>query len=410
MVTVLVGCGGGGGGAWQGSLTDSAGIALVSNPAQGMWTPADAWTVNEELRIGTAEGDPDYQFGELIPPNCVALTSDGQIVVLDGQGRHLKVFTPDGKYQRTIGRAGGGPGELGAVRGAVVLMAPGDTIVVSDLGNQRVSLYLLDGTFVRSFPQSFADGIPIRWEVAGDGRIVAQLRRLALPGSTSPPDTMDAIVVRHLDGTLGDTLMRVPSGKSATFSSGGPQINIFSPEPAWALLGNRILYAVSNDYRIGIYMAGGQLQRVIGKAFQENPVAAADQQTVKDLLRKAWSDAGATPDVVGQLVTRVHFAANYPAFAQIMGGPDGSIWVQQIQAPSKLSPEEQKGFNLQYDLAARVWDVFDGEGRFLGGVAMPRRFQPVQFIGDKIYGIQRDELDVQYVVRLGIVKGKAVAS
>jgi len=410
VVVSLVACGSGSKGGWSGTVTDSAGIAIVKNPTQGVWGSGDAWTVKEELRIGTAEGEAEYQFGELLPPNCIAVASDGQIVVLDGQGRHLKVFTPDGKYQRTIGKAGGGPGELGAARGAVVLMAPGDTVVVSDIGNQRVNLYLLDGTFVRSFPQSFADGIPIRWEVAGDGRIVAQYRRLALPGTSGPVDTMDVIVVRRLDGTVGDTLMRVPSGKSATFSSGGPEFNIFSPEPSWALLGNRVLYAVSDDYRIGIYMAGGQLQRVIEKAFEESPVAAADQQTVKDLLRKAWSDAGATPDVLPQLLARVHFAADYPAFAQFMGGPDGSIWVQQIQAPSELSPEERKGFNLQYDLAAREWDVFDGDGRFLGVVAMPRRFQPVQFIGDKIFGVQRDEEDVQYVVRLGIVKGAATGN
>ena len=54
--------------------------------------------------------------------------------------------------------------------------------------------------------------------------------------------------------------------------------------------------------------------------------------------------------------------------------------------------------------------MFDNEGRFLGVVSMPRRFQPVLFVDDKIYGIQRDELDVQYVVRLGIVKGAATAS
>jgi hypothetical protein len=411
IVVSLVGCGGGSTGGWQGSVSDSAGIAIVKNPAAGVWGAGDAWTVAEELRIGTAEGNPDYQFGEIrAGPGFtpLAIANDGRIVVLDQQAQHLKVFSSDGKYERTIGGPGGGPGEL--QRGApAVLLTGGDSLLVSDIGNQRANIYLLDGTFVRSFRLSFADGIPVKWESTPDGRVVAQFRRLALPGTTGPADTMDVIVVRRLDGTVGDTLMRVPSGKSATFSSGNPEFNIFSPEPSWALLGDHVLYAVSDNYRIGIYTPGGQLERVITKTFQESPVAAADQQTVKDLLRKAWSDAGATTELVGQLLARVHFAANYPAFAQFMGGPDGSIWVQQIQAPSKLSPEERKGFNLQYDLAAREWDVFDSEGKFLGVVAMPRRFQPVQFIGDKIYGIQRDELDVQYVVRLGIVKGNAAA-
>ena len=33
---------------------------------------------------------------------------------------------------------------------------------------------------------------------------------------------------------------------------------------------------------------------------------------------------------------------------------------------------------------------------------MPLRFQPIKFQGMDIYGIQRDELDVQYVVKLTI--------
>lgn len=409
LIVSLAACGGGQKGSWQGSVRDSAGVAIVSNPSTGVWAPGDAWTVKEELRIGTAEGEPEYQFGQVAPGSSIAVGSDGRIVVLDQQAQHLRVFTADGKYERTIGGPGGGPGELG--RGAsAVLWTPGDTILVSDIGNQRANLYQLDGTFIRSFPLSFVDGIPIRWESAADGRIVAQFRKFAFPGSTTPPDTMDAIVVRRLDGTVGDTLMRAPSGKTASFSGRAPEFHIFSPEPAWALLGDRILYGVSDRYRIGVYTAGERIERVVEKPFEREVVADADQQEVKDLMRKAWTDAGLPAQAIAQLMTGVHFAQNYPAYAQIIGGTDGSIWVQHIQAPSKLSPEQRKAFNLQYDLAAREWDVFDRDGRFLGVVTMPQRFQPVQFVGDKIYGIQRDELDVQYVVRLGIVKGKAAAS
>jgi hypothetical protein len=409
LVASVVACGGAAGGAWQGTVTDSAGVAIVKNPAQGIWAPDEAWTVTEELRIGTAEGDPDYQFGQVAPGSSIAVASDGRIVVLDQQAQHLKVFTADGKYERTIGGPGGGPGELGRAASAV-LLAPGDTILVSDIGNQRANLYQLDGTFLRSFPLSFTSGIPFRWETDADGRIIAQLRRLAFPGSTAPPDSTDVLVVRNLDGTVGDTLMHVPSGKTVSFSGGAPEFNFFSAEPAWALQGNRILYGVNDQYRIGIYAAGGKLERIVEKPFERDAVGEADQQAMKDLLRRAWTQAGATPQQVGQLMTGVHFAEKYPAYAQMMAGADGSIWVQHVQAPSKLSEEDRKTFNPQYDLASRQWDVFDRDGRFLGALAMPRRFQPVQFVRDKVYGIQRDELDVQYVVRLGIVKGKAAAS
>ena len=47
-------------------------------------------------------------------------------------------------------------------------------------------------------------------------------------------------------------------------------------------------------------------------------------------------------------------------------------------------------------------DLFDAEGRYLGTVTMPDRFTPMRFIGDLVYGVWRDELDVQYAVRLRI--------
>ncbi len=393
--------------AWQGTVTDSAGITIVRNPTQGTWSADQRWTVEETLRIGTAEGDPEYQFGQ-VPASpgvaAIATASGGEIVVLDQQGQHVKVFTPEGRYARTIGGPGGGPGEIGLGASAVII-APGDTILVSDIGNQRANLYLLDGTFVRSFPLSFADGIPFRWESAPDQRIVAQLRRLAFPGSTAPPDTMDVLVERNLDGSVGDTLMRVPSGKTVSFSGGAPEFKFFSPEPVWGLLGDRVLYAVSDQYRIGVYAPGGALERIVEKPFEREVVTGDDQDAVKDLLRRAWSDAGVPAQAVTQLMSRVQFAEHYPAFAQMIAGFDGSIWIQHIQAPSKLPPEAREGFNPQYDLASREWDVFDRDGRYLGIVAMPLRFQPVRFVGDRIYGVQRDELDVQYVVVLKLVNG-----
>jgi hypothetical protein len=405
-LAVLGGCSGAGGGPrWAGTVTDSAGVQVVHNPAEGVWRPGSEWTVTEALRIGTAEGEPEYQFAQIMASPgvpAVAVASDGRIIVLDTQAQLLKVFSPGGAYERTLGGPGGGPGEL-APGASAVLITPGDTVLVSDMGNQRANLYLLDGTFVRSFPLPFAEGIPFRWESTTDGRVIAQLRRLAFPGSSGPPDTMDVLVERRLDGTLGDTLMRVPSGQTLKFSGGAPEIRLFSPEPAWALSGEHVLYGVSDAFRIGVYAHGGALQRVVDKPFTREPVTGADQEMYKDMMRKAAAGQ-APPEQINQFIQMVKFAEFYPAFAQIVGGPGGSMWVQQLQTASSLPPEQREDYNPQQDIGSPRWDVFDAEGRFLGVVTMPARFQPVRFAGDKIYGVQRDELDVQYVVVLNLVR------
>jgi hypothetical protein len=61
MAVAVTACAGGDG-AWTGTVRDSAGITIVSNTDDGVWTASDRWRVEEDLRIGAAEGDPEYQF------------------------------------------------------------------------------------------------------------------------------------------------------------------------------------------------------------------------------------------------------------------------------------------------------------------------------------------------------------
>ena len=53
---------------------------------------------------------------------------------------------------------------------------------------------------------------------------------------------------------------------------------------------------------------------------------------------------------------------------------------------------------------APEYDVFDPEGRYLGTMTPPKDFVPVLAQGEYLYGIQGDDLDVMYVVRLRLVR------
>jgi hypothetical protein len=142
---------------------------------------------------------------------------------------------------------------------------------------------------------------------------------------------------------------------------------------------------------------------VIEKPFTLLPVTDADKEPFKRALRKAILDQGAPPQIATQLVdTRLHFAPNYPAFTQMLAGPFGTIMVQQIDPLANLSEEERENFDFTSAGGSPRWDVFDDQGRYLGVMMMPEDFQPIRFRGNEIYGVQRDELDVQYVVKLRV--------
>ena len=104
--------------------------------------------ITEHLRIGTAGGDPNYQFGQI---SGIAELSDGRLAVLDAQAQHLRIFSADGMHLRTIGRAGSGPGEFGLGAGPV-LIGPGDSIYVPDVSNQRLNKFTPEAEPVGSSP------------------------------------------------------------------------------------------------------------------------------------------------------------------------------------------------------------------------------------------------------------------
>lgn len=391
---------------WVGSVTDSAGVAIVSNPAGGVWTPTDNWTIEQELQIGALEGDPQYQFGQVA---SITADSEGRIFVLDMQAQHIQVYSPEGEYLQTIGQKGGGPGEL--QQAMFLFMGPGDTLLVPDIGNQRVNRYAPDGSPAGSFRLALEQGLPLLFKATSTGMIAEQIRPLSLPGQPAIENPEDAIVLLESDGTVIDTVKTFPSGETFNLAGPSPEINIYSPEPVWEITDDlKLLFGVNNEYRVGVYSSDGTLERIVTMPFELKPVSDTDKDGVMGYLEKTWSDAGVPAQMMPQLKNMVHFAEYLPAFSFISSGPNGTIWVQHVQPASELSEEELESYDLLQDSGAPDWDVFDSEGRFLGVVSMPPRFAPRLFRGDMIYGVWRDELDVQYVVRLRIVGDLSVGA
>jgi hypothetical protein len=394
-------CAAGEGSEWAGTITDSAGIQIIENPAMGSWDENTRWQLTEEFRIGSAEGDINYQFGQI---TGVTVGGSGDIYVLDQQAAEIRVFAASGEYLRTIGTSGGGPGEIGALGGAALIDAPADTLGVVDMRNMRVQHFVESGSPAGNYRIDMADGIPIKWQDSQSGLAVVQVRPMQFTPDQPVADSMDTIVARRTDGTTVDTLMKVPAGKTFSMSGGSPEFHFFSPEPMWALaVGGGVWYGVNNTYEIGLYDDAGTLVRMVKKPFEPMVVAEEDKTIMVDMIINAIGQQGqAPPQMIEQFRSAISFEDMYPAYQQFFGGPAGSLWVQHLQVPSELTEAERQDFNPMNSPGSRSWDVFDSEGRFLGVIQMPNKFRPLRFTDDRIYGVWRDELDVQYVMALRV--------
>lgn len=391
---------------WAGTITDSAGVTIVSNPAEGIWNEAGRWTVEEDLRIGAVEADPEYQFGE-IAIGGITTDSRGRIYVLDSHTQDIKVFSPEGEYLRALGGRGGGPGEL---RNAwYVLMGPGDTLMVPDYGNQRVNLYSPGGSVAGSFSMPTEEGWRWTFRASSSGLLTEQMRPVWWADDPGP-DPMSVIVVRATDGTATDTLLKFPSGQMRSYETPGVS-RLYYPEPAWDLTDDRqLLFGVNDEYRISVYSLNGKLKRIITKQHEPRPVTDRDIQVIRDYFEARWIRDGVPAERYARLHRRWQYGEFFPAFMALASGPAGTIWAQHALPPSEMSETEVFSLNFHEEWASRDWDVFDAEGRFLGVVTLPQLFTAKLFRGDKIYGVWRDELEVQYVVRLRIVGDLAIGA
>ena len=386
--------------AWDGTITDSAGVAIVNNTDTPLWPAGEEWTVTEDLRIGTVAGEPEYQFGQL---GFVDVAPDGTIYALDAQSQEVKAFDGQGTYLKTVAGPGGGPGELG--RGAVfVYVDPDGGLVVPDLGNARVNRYSPEGEPAGSFPIQIQGGIPALWVLDDQGRLMAQLRGMNVPGMEALEEG-DPIVVYDTTGVVVDTVALLPKGQTlAGTTEGQLSMVIFSAEPVWDIASDgSIFYAMNDQFRIFVNDPQGNLLRIIKRDVERKPVEERDRNAILRLMRQQYAEFGVPTAQIEQIMQGVGFADYYFALGQIFIGPEETLWVQRIQSARDLAGDMGEEFEFDpQDIGSPEWEVFDAEGRFLGVVTMPDRFRPVNTDGDEIYGVYRDELDVQYVMRLQV--------
>jgi 6-bladed beta-propeller len=389
-----IACGGSessGGPTWAGTVSDSAGVQVVHNPEEGMWTERTGWSLTEEVSVGGLSGDIEYEFGQI---TGVDVDAEGNLYIADLQAQEIRVFDPSGIYLRTIGKPGSGPGEIGP-GGLVGVFVIGDEVFVPDMANARINRFTLDGEALEAQTLDVLAGIPIRWDrVAED--VIAQRRTVNTDATAQDAfePTGDPVVTMNRE--TPQILATLPIGQSIQFNAGGiPRIKIFDPEPVWdAGDDGRILVALNNSVRIEVWSADGVLEQIVFRDHEPKPVTELDQRVFKDLVAEQASAQGAPPAAVQQFLSTMEFADFYPAFATLAVGPSGSVWAQRIRTVAETGGEED--FNPQ-DLGSNEWDVYNVDGHYLGVFTFPGKFQPIKVIGDRFYGIHRDELDVPSV-------------
>jgi hypothetical protein len=380
--------------------------------------------------VGELEGEEYENFAGITD---VAFDGAGNLYVLDATAYRVIVFDPAGRYLRTIGRQGDGPGEFGFPSALAVL--PNGELVVNDAARSNLQIFGPDGTFRRTVMVDELGRVVGRMRVSPRGGLITeafQTRDLINQAERgTPPARMQMpprSVVRLTIGesAAGQRLFNAPPRNlqlatprgSATGAGGmhvAMSITAFEPSLLWTPAPDGGIAALNAvPYRITMINAQGRASRTLERAIEPRKATRADRKRFLENQQKGISGGGGG-------VAMIAFAGR--AASGAAGGHVGAT-TTNIRASSVDIKEEDVTWNdvipvisaLGTDAFGRLWvqrtgpeladgpiDLIDASAAYLGTLPrqqFPRAFGP----GGRLAYVVKDDLNVQRVVVKQLLK------
>ncbi len=336
------------------------GIEYVHNPDVPIF-PNRTVHFEEELTFGGDQGDDKLLLNA---PSDLQVDEYGHIYVSDSRDLDIKVFDPQGRYVRTIGKRGEGPGEFQSLTDLQFM--PDGRLMVFDLRARRTSFFGVSGDFIKSHAWRNS-----RYEIL----IVHEAGYLT-----------DEIIYGENEKKIiseydfdGIPLASWGDFKTMGFqvkSSGNTTISVSIPyTPRSILAGDPvhqwIYHCYNSAYEVEVYDIRGNLIRKIDRPYQPISFTHRDaQEYYADVDRrnnKAFSDLAREVDL-----------PNVKTVTERMGVDDrGNLWVQTHEVT------DEEGSSLV------AYDIFNTEGHYICRTWL--EFEPRLFVRGKMYRIHSDE-------------------
>lgn len=294
--------------AWDGVITEKNGVRFVENKGEPLYRNARIHLIprftigGEELKFDGAPFDKVQD---------VAVSRDGNTYVSDGGNARIVVFDSTGRFLKTFGHEGGGPGEF--MNLSRLAVDEQNLLYALDTKSRKISLFTPTGKFIRSFA---VKEMTFRFSVKNSSQIFLSLTSfLSQDGLIAKYDTSGAKLK-----TFG-----VKLAESDLVSMAGETGQVFCADDA-------IFYAFPYPYRIEKFDYAGNFQQAIM------------------LERKGFN-----PPTPAQRVADKTLGGSLSARTGKLGFAADKMMIVEVRSNTKSSE----------------LDFFSNEGKFLQAVSLP---------------------------------------
>ncbi|HOP60897.1 MAG TPA: 6-bladed beta-propeller [Candidatus Saccharicenans sp.] len=309
--------------------------------------------LKQEFSIGVGKFDED-RFGEL---TSMDVDSDGNIYVLDGKEKKIKVFDSAGKFVKKFGEKGQGPGELNLP--VSLQVTPAREIVIGDASNQKLMFFSYDGKFLREMSTAM------------------KARGLVLPLFDSQGNIIGQQIVQA-EGKIIREVRKYDRELNSLFT-------LASVDITGVIQGKIDPFRMVFSYQFGkdnsIYC--GDLDKYEIKVF--SPEGKPIKRILKDYVPVKLTEKdkeeffGRMPEIDPQSKERIKFSEVFPPYQNFTMDEKWRLFVRTFEKG------KDKG---EYYL-----DVFDEEGKYIAKFSF--KGEPRVWRGNKLYAMEEDDSGFQ---------------
>jgi len=348
------------------TIVTENGVRIVHNVRGGTWGTSPKVSIELVRTLGDVNTDDENLAFDF--PADLAVDAAGNIYVADSRNQRIQVFSPEGRYLRTIGRKGQGPGEFAATS-SIDFDGEG-RLHALDSQQRRIQVFTPKGELVRTKPTTKLEIRQLRLLRSGKIAVESNVRGPKLVQLLGPDLAPLAEFGEPFD--YGDELTN-SAGNSWEFAV-DREDNI--------ILGFRL------QNRIEKYSPDGQL---IWRADRELNYSTK-------VVEKAKREGSGT-----------HFRISYPRFNSVSKGlaADGSGRIWAVTCDRQIRKDEEvvvmiEGFadgretrKVIGDTERRKTDmykleIFAPDGVLLGEIPLTHFVDGIWIYGDRLFLLDRD--------------------
>jgi hypothetical protein len=357
-------------------VRDSSGVRIVANDLARL-TQTCSIAAEPSVSIGVEDGEDPYLLAGLA--GAVTLSGD-RIVLANRASDELRYFDATGKFIRSAGRSGVGPGEFRQPSALQVLQ--GDTVYAGDFRPFRLLVFGPDGTWQRTIDLDPMEmNTPRSMNVLPGGRLLLAFdeRRTDAKPSDFPVKTL-SVRFYGTDGKVADTIDRIPNGREGQTKPnefGYYVAPLFESYAQVRAREDRIVsgHGSASQLNVRRVAEGSPLEMIIRWEAGDLEITAAELAAERERLSAAYAGLPEAQRTGLQAYLQVDIdpdrpvAERFPAFGLVRLGRDGRVWVREFLRPADSSGKHR-------------WIAFAADGRFDCRLETPRFTEYFEFGAD----------------------------